>query len=466
MSMNSCEITDLNQLIKRGRIRALGNIVITPELSAKIGACHGSYLGNKGILVIGREYNNNNRMLKRAYIGGVMSSGLDILNLHSAPVPVLQFCIRRFGANGGVYFSSSLEGEVAIRMFDSSGVEYNVKNIESINEYFKSNKMNRAGPMEVGSITDIPHTHDIYRKAIAQFVDRKALANRGLRVVIDCSYGPAGITAPGVLTDLKADVIALNSYESERKSNQAFPNLDSVKICVNIVKASHADLGVIMDSDGSRALFIDDTGNILSFEELMMLFITYEDQIRKSKGSNIICSESSSKVLDEFCNTRGYKVVKTTNMPGEISRLLREERACFGGSDTYKFYLPQYGPFSDGTFNTLKLLEILATQNVPLSALIRSFPRTIHSYKSISVVKEKIKNISELLKAKLRTLTDQITDTQDLMLGIKLIGKEKGWITIIPSIYSDTIELSAEGKTPQDSEDLIEIAEKMVRELL
>ena len=195
---DNCEITDLQQLIKRGRIRASANRAITPEISAKIGVAHGSYLGGKGVVIVSREYNNRNRMLKRAYMAGLLSTGVTVMNLHAAPVPVLQFCIRRFGVNGGVYFSTgaSLKGEVTIRFFDQGGVEYNDKNVASIDEYYASNKFIRADPLTVGSITDIPHTLEMYRKAVVQKVDQKLIANKNLRVVIDCSYGPSGITAP------------------------------------------------------------------------------------------------------------------------------------------------------------------------------------------------------------------------------------------------------------------------------
>jgi phosphomannomutase len=153
-------------------------------------------------------------------------------------------------------------------------------------------------------------------------------------------------------------------------------------------------------------------------------------------------------------------------MPGEISRLLREERASFGGADTFKFYFPHYGPFSDSTFTTLKILEILAMQNVPLSALVRSFPRTVHAYKTIPLPKDKVKTFPDDLKRKLRLITDANLDYQDIILGVKIVLKDKGWITLIPSILSDTVDLTAEGKTPQNSEELIEYVDKIIKEII
>ncbi len=463
-------ITDLTKLMKRGRIQGVGNSELTPELAAKIGASLGTYLKSSGILVVSREYNNNNRMLKRAFIGGVMSSGLDILNLHSASIPVLQFCIRRFGATGGVYFSSFNSNELLnqIRIFDASGIEYEQNNLESINEYFKNNKIKRAKPLEVGSISDIPHTQDIYKRAIPQFFNQNTISKRNLNIVVDCSYGPSAITLPSILTEMKSiDVIAINAYENDQKSIEMFPNINTIKDVVKIVKASNSDLGVIVDNAGSRALYIDETGRILTYEELMMFFIKYDKYINKSKSSPIISTHTASKILHEFCvNNQGFPFKVTDNYPGEISRKLREERGIFGGADTLKFYFPEYGPFSDATFTTLKIIEIISRENLPLSALIRAFPRNIHAYKSIPTTREKHFDFKRKLLDKVQFDNEYQWDYQDTLMGIKVIIPQEGWVSVQPSIHAYAIELEAEAKDPMNSESLIPLVEKFIHSLI
>ncbi len=459
---------DLTQIMERGRIQATGNEILTPEIAAKIGASLGTYLGPKGILVVAREYSNVNRMLKRAFIGGVLSTGVDVLNLHSAPVPVLQFCVRRFGASGGAFFSSVASGKLQnqIRFYDSSGIEFSRSTIESVNEYFKNTRIFRATPLEVGSISDIPHTQDIYKKAIPQFIDRKLVRQKNLNIVVDCSYGPGAIVAPAILTNLKNDVIAINAYEDEHKAIEMYPNLHSIKTVINIVKASGADLGVIFDTDASRALYIDENGKILSYEELMMFFLKYDQNIRKSKGSSIIATATSSKILESFAEeTCGFSITKSHNFPGDISRVLREERAVFGGSDTMKFYFSQYGPFSDATFTTLKIIEILAQRNLPLSTLIRTFPRTIHSIKIIPIPEERLFGFKEDLRQLLR-INENPIDYQDTMVGVKIVRPDLGWVLITPSTHSNVIELEAEGKKPINSEELINFAEDLIQSLI
>jgi mannose-1-phosphate guanylyltransferase/phosphomannomutase len=464
------KIKDLSTIIVRGRIQCVGNKELTPELAAKIGAAFGSYYKTQGIIVVSREYNNNNRMLKRAFIGGLMSAGINILNLHSASVPVLQFCIRRFGATGGVYFSSFSSGELQnqILFYDSSGIEFERNHLDSINEYFKNNRIYRAPPLEVGSISDIPHTQDIYKKAIPKFFNQKLISKNNLHIVVDCSYGPSAISLPSILTEMKSiDVIAINAYENDQKSIEGLPTIDTVKDVINIVKASHSDLGVIVDKAGTRALYIDETGHILSYEELMMFFIKYDKFIAKSKESPIFIVESASKVLEEYITkTAKFRIIKTKNFPGQISRGLKDERGVFGGADTLKFYFPEYGPFSDTTFTILKIIEIISREKLPLSTLIRAFPRHVHAYKSLPSTKEKMNHFQQHLMEKVQFDNAHDWDYQDTIMGVKIIIHNEGWVSIQPSIHTETIELVAEAKNPENSEMLITKIEEFIQSLL
>ena len=392
-----------------------------------------------------------------------------ILNLHPVPAPVLQFCIRRFGASAGVYFSSVSTGKMQnqIRLYDSSGIEFDKSKLDSVNEFVKQNKIFRAKPLDVGSITDIPHTQDIYKRAIPHSVNRDLIKNKGLHVVVDCSYGPGSIVLPAILTNLKVDVIAINAYENDLKSTEMYPNLQSIKDVVNIVKASNADLGIVLDTDGSRALYIDETGKLLNFEELMMFFLKYEPSIINAKEQPIVTTETASKIVEQFAlESGGYNLIRTRNYPGEISRSLREERGIFGGSETMKFYFPAHGPFSDATYTTIKILEILSREQVSLSVLIRPLPRTVHAYKSLTTNQDNMLNFKERLRKIIQTHLSEKMDYQDIIIGMKIITQGIGWVAITPSIYTNTIELEAEGVNAESSEKLIQDAEQFVLPIL
>jgi len=462
---------DLTEIIDKGRIIARANHILTPELAAKIGAAHGTYMHNNGykVLVAGRDYFNNSRMLKRAYLSGVMSTGINILNLHFAPVPLVQFCIRRFGADGGVYLSSGhiYEGDTGIRFYDPSGIEFQLINLQSINQIFKNNKIKRVDPHSIGTISDISQTFDVYKGAIPQLVDRQSISKANLKVVVDCSFGPTGDITPEILNSLNVSVIALNTYYRPLR-DRMIPDLDSIRDTSAIVKAADADLGVVFDSDGSRLLVFDETGTLIDFEDLIMLIISNDEYIMKNKDNPIITTSCCSRIIDQYTTTFGYTMRRVINLPGEISTKLKQERGVFGAADTFKFYFPIYGAFPDATFTLLKLLEILANKGEPLSSLVRNFPKMIKVYQSINVDKRTLINFRQIIKERLKSENLLILDT---LIGVKIVfeegTKEKGmqasWVQIRPSLHRNSVIISSETPDPESSEQLIKKIENILK---
>ncbi len=456
ITLNSSYVT---KLIQKGRLVAKANFVLTPEFAAILGGVHGTYLKNNGIVVMARDYRFDSRMLKRAYSAGAMGTGIDLLDLKSSPLPLLQFCIRRFGASGGVYFSSghSIHGETGIRIFDSGGVEFSFEQMKELIALFDQ-QPKRVDPTEVGHLSDIPHTVDIYSKAVPQFINKKKLSEAGLKLVLDCSYGPAGAITPPILGNLDVDVIALNTF-AQYSMKRVVPSLDSIRNACEIVRASKADLGVVLDVDGTRSVIIDETGAAVRFEDLMMLYLLHDENLQKSKNSKVMTTYSCSKILDDFCESENFPLMRTENSPGNISRKIKEERACFGASDTMKFYFPQYGPFSDATFSLLKLLETLAVTEEPLSVLLRNLPKTIQAQKTVAVEPEIAKNLHEMLKAKLE---EKKIDFIDDLFGIKILYDPRSWVYIVPSIHRDALNIISEAPDMKESQKLIELVEKFL----
>ena len=457
-------VQNLNELNKRGRIIGRANYIFTPEISSSIGSIHGSLFNEDDTIVIGRDYHNDSRMLKRGYTSGVMSTGVDILNLSDCTYPLLQFTIRRFGASGGVYFSGGhlYSEDVGIRFVDAGGIEFENSEIQKIIDSYNSypSKVRRVEPSKIGQITAIPQTQDVYVKSLQQFVDNKAIRNANLKVVIDCSYGPTGKITPLLLNDIGTEFIALNTHYRER-SEIPVPSINSIRSTADIIKASNSHLGVCFDVDGSRILILDENGLEISFEDLLMLFVTYEERIKKSVSNTIITTPSISPIVVKYIEDSGHPVKQYENYPGEISRQVREHRACFGAADTLKFYFPQYAPFSDGNFILLKLLEIMTKENDLLSALIRGFPKGIKVNKSIPVPSKVLENIHNKL---IKFAETHNLKYHDIINELKILDEDAN-LTIKVALNRDSILLSSEAKDPKKSKEMIETISHLVSDL-
>ncbi|MFW9989919.1 MAG: hypothetical protein ACFFC3_14825, partial [Candidatus Odinarchaeota archaeon] len=278
-------IKNLNEFKKKGRIIGKANYVFTPEISSSIGSIHGSLFKQYESVVLGRDYHNDSRMLKRAYTSGLMSTGINLLNLSDCTFPLLQFTIRRFGASGGVYFSGGhlYSEDVGIRFLDAGGIELSQSEIQKIIESYNNypQGVRRVDPNEIGQITSIPQTTDVYIKSLQQFLNKKKIKQANLKIVVDCSYGPSGKITPLLMNDIGVEVIALNTHYRERSSSPV-PSINTIRNTADIVKASNSHLGVCFDVDGSRILVIDENGLEVNSEDLLMLFISFDKKIQRS----------------------------------------------------------------------------------------------------------------------------------------------------------------------------------------
>ncbi len=462
--MAQIPIKNLNELKKNGRIVGRANYVFTPEISSSIGSIHGSLLKQNESIVMGRDYHNDSRMLKRAYTSGMMSTGINLLNLSDCTFPLLQFTIRRFGASGGVYFSGGhlYSEDVGIKFLDAGGIELTQSEIQRIIELYNiyPADVRRVAPNEIGQITAIPQTADIYIKSLQQFVDKKKIKKVNLKIVVDCSYGPTGKITPLLINDIGVEVIALNTHYRERSSSPV-PSINTIRNTADIVKASNSHLGVCFDVDGSRILVIDENGLEISFEDLLMLFISFDKRIQKSKGNTIVTTPSISPIVRNFIEDGGFPVKQVENYPGEISRQIREERACFAAADTLKFYFPEFAPFSDGNFILLKILEIMTAQNDLLSSLTRGFPKGIKINKTLAVSPELIDNIHNRLR---EVVEENGYRYHDIINELKII-EDDSYIIIKVALHRNSILLSAESEDKDKAQEMIKTMEKVISKL-
>ena len=459
-------VQNLKELYKEGRIIGKANYVFTPELASSLGAIHGTMFKQNESIVMGRDFHNDCRMLKRGYTAGVMSTGVNLLNLSAIPYPLLQFTIRRFGASGGVYFSAGhlYSDEVGVRFVDAGGIELAPPEIQKIIDSYNNfpEKIRRVDPNEIGQITGIPQTDELYIKSLQQFVNKSKIKKAELKIVVDCSYGPSGKITPLLLNEVGVETIALNTHYKQR-SGSPVPSINTIRNCADIVKASNSHLGICFDVDGSRILVLDESGLEVNFEDLLMLFVTYDERISNSKSNAIITTSTVSSTVKDFIVKNGFPLKEVENYPGEISRQIREERACFAAADTLKFYFPEFAPFSDGNFILLKILEIMTQQNDLLSSLTKGFPKGTKKSKSIPVSQKVIDNFHNKLR---KIVEEKGFKYHDIINELKVMDEKTKTSTQIKlSLYRNAVHLSSESDNISAANDMLETLGNMILSL-
>ncbi|NVM04286.1 MAG: hypothetical protein HWN67_18305 [Candidatus Helarchaeota archaeon] len=450
-------------IIQNDRFLAKVNVEMTPEIASSLGAVYGTYLNNDGVIAVARDYRQDSRMLKRAFTAGAMSAGIKILNLLAVPTPVLQFVIKKFGIDGGAMFSSAhnTKENIVFKIYEPAGIEFRAKKIEDLyNNYLKS-KITRVSPKRIGSITSAENVMDVYQGAITQLIDIDRIYDARLIIVADCADGPLGKVLTPIINKLKIDSILLNTQEPDL--DQILPNLNSISRVSKIIRTSEANLGICFDTDGSKAVFLDENGNYIESDDLLTLFIS-ELIESPSSQKKVVATKSTTKIIDEMLKKVNGSVTRVENRPGSVSSLLRFGRYDFGASDSGKYRFPEYAPFSDTVLTTLKILELIVKKNLKISELIQRVPKSIKIYKELSVERDILESF--VLKIA-QNLEEHVENYKliDTLVGIKIfLGVDKGWININPHLDQNLLLISAESSDKKYIQEIFKILEDIVLE--
>jgi phosphomannomutase len=233
--------------------------------------------------------------------------------------------------------------------------------------------------------------------------------------------GPLSISIPGVFSDLNIDVVTINAHRTSiiNKEGEIFPNPHSIRRVSYAVNAVNADLGIIIDVEGVKVLFVDDKG-VFYCPEDTAAFLIYHSL--KKRNGNIILSKLFTRRFDEALIGLGAKIIRTPDSPGNIGRFITSERAVTGATDNGKIFNPIWGAETDGTLSALTLLSILAINRKPLSNLMEEFENKKTKYETVSRMDTTIQLPSNLTQLSFFRAVRQMQhyNIRDSLIGIKL----------------------------------------------
>jgi len=454
-------IIEEESFIKWGRIMAFSNTILTPELASLLGGAMGTLLDQKAVVMVGRDYRRDSRMLKRSFSGGLMASGIELIDLHAVPTNILQFAVRRFGADAGVMITRShnLAGMVSIKLFDSTGTEYKSKKTKKVVEIAKNRNIRRVNFTEVGwiSVTD---PMKIYDRALAGFFaeSKDIMREAKLRVVIDCACGPMSLIIPDLLNEFGCEVITLNAHRPRHPS--ILPSPESLLRLKETVRTIGADLGIALDAEGRHTIIIDSQGRIRTAEETasVNLHSRYDPNPNATVVVGITVHPSVYSDLDKNIFISGH------GEPGALERNVLENRAIYGFNDTGLFILPVFAPGSDGIVASLTVLTQMAREQIKSTDL----------YRRHQIFPQRTAEVTFPLNRMLGFFSTILNKPPsnyfaiDTFIGIKLITEKKEWIHFYIATELDTLQI--EIYDPQlNSEkqgELIDFAISLVEEYL
>src|SRR3989475_3720692 len=356
-------------------IRGVVGHDITPEVAEAIARGYAAFLRSRFPdsvsripVVVGRDNRESSLWIRDSVVRGLAASGCDVVASGTVITPA--FCLARvpYGIDGGVMITASHNPPEfnGFKLAHGFGTIYG-------NEIQAVRRLADAGETISGNGTlEERDVVPAYRKMLRQKV---TLGPRRLRVVLDCGNGTASLIAPQVLEDFGVDLVRLYS-DSDPRFPHHHPDPvqpENLRDLIVTVRREHADVGIGLDGDGDRIGVVDDRGEIIWGDILMILF--WREILPKHPGAVGIVEVKCSQALYEEIGRLGGRPMFYKTGHSLIKAKMKEVGAVFTGEMSgHMFCADEYFGYDDAVYATARLLRVLSNTQDMLSQLLADVP--------------------------------------------------------------------------------------------
>ncbi len=445
-------------LFGRDGVAGLANVDVNPELATRLAMAWGTALKKGSTVITSRDSSRSARMLKRSMMAGLNAVGINVLDLEVASVPVSRFITRSPLAVGGATIRL-VEGDpqsVVIRFFDGDGLDLSEDGQRKIERLFNREDFRRALPGEIGDIGFPPRALELYAVALETTVDVARIQTSRPKAVIDYGYGSTSFVMPNVLAKLGADVLAVNPFAST-SGVLAYDEKASADQVAALVRASGAVMGAAFDADGEHLTLIDDEGHVLTHTEALLALI--ELVADHLLGDRIAVPVAATRHTETIAAKHGIHVQYTKMSTPALMDAASEPGVGFAASLDGGYILPGFLPAFDAAATFVKVLELLAANEVRLSEIVRNLPR-------VHMVHETVVTPWEQKGTVMRSLVEMTKDRQNELVDGVRVQHEDGWALALPDPEEPVTHVWAESTSDADARRLAQEYARRIRQML
>jgi phosphomannomutase/phosphoglucomutase len=477
------------EIFREYDIRGIADRDLTSPVIVGLGRAFAAYLHSNGInsVTVGYDARISSPRLCDDIVRGLTMAGVDVTVIGLCPTPALYFSLYHLQTGAGVMITGShnpseFNGfKLCVGKETIYGEE--IQNIRRIMERAEKNHVPRergqgsgikehAGKTRNGTVTHLPILPDyiLYIKSLFNSVE-----DSRLKIVLDSGNGTAGLAAPEIIRSMNCEVIELYSDPDGRFPNHhPDPTIPgNLATLIDTVCTSKADAGIAFDGDSDRIGVVDEKGNILWGDQLMVIFS--RDILRERPGATFVSEVKCSQVMYDDVRAHGGNAVMWKTGHSLIKAKMKELHAAMAGEMSgHLFFADRYYGYDDAIYAACRIIEILKNlksakgKNASLSMLLADLPKTFNTpeirfdcsdtikFKVVEKVKEAFLNGTGLPQSPREVITVD---------GVRAIF-EKGWGLIRASNTQPVLVMRFEANDPASLESIKSMMEQQVNAIV
>jgi len=323
-------------------------------------------------IAVGRDDRLSGEKLNSALVAGLVEAGAEVLDIGHATSPYLYFAVCSQKFDGGIALTASHNPPEynGFKLTARDAMPLTAEQIQNVGRVVCSSENFEIRPGGRVEKADFQKEYFAKLKSLAPI-------SRKLKIVLDCGNGTAGYFAPRFFRELGCEVVELFCEPDGNFPNHVPNPEDSTTLreLQKTVLATSADLGVAFDGDGDRLGVVDERGEIIPADRILILLA--RDLLARNSGAEIIFDVKCTFVLADEIQKLGGIPKRWRTGHSFIKRKMREDGALLAGEVSgHIFFAENYFGVDDGLFAAAKVAGILAGSDQKLSALFADVPTT------------------------------------------------------------------------------------------
>ncbi len=371
-------------------IRGIVGQTLTPDVIVNYSAAFAEYCNRKPI-VLGRDGRITGKIVGNLVASTLLSMGCDVIALGVVPTPTVQIAVEKFRAGGGISITAShnpmewnglkfiggdgifLNGEENRRLWDIA--DRQAWNYEAWNKTGNHSTVSSFIERHIDLVLRLP------------YIKLDSLRQRKFKVVVDCINAAGGAVVPILLRNLGCEVIELNCEVSGVFSHTPEPIPQNLTDLCSRVRESKADLGIAVDPDVDRLVFVTEKGEPFSEENTIAGVVDFilNEEAKRPAGQrhNVVVNLSTTRAVDDIASNYGAEVLRSPVGEINVVEKMKQCGAIVGGEGSGGVILTQAHLGRDALVGIGLMLQHLANTGGSLSELKAAMPQ-------YSIVKDKI----------------------------------------------------------------------------
>ena len=391
-------------------IRGLvGQYPLTEEVVLRLGMAIGKSVRAKGInkVIIGKDTRFSCQMIQETLAPGILSRGIEVVDIGIVPTPAVAFLTKRFHAGMGVMISASHNQveDNGIKLFSEDGYKVSDDVENQIEEFIYQGLNDRCDskfPTDSlkGYAEIIPgeNLHQMYVSNVLESMEKR-LDLKGMKVVIDCANGSVSGIVSSIFGKLGLEVITINN-----EPDGSNINLNCGSSVPSVVRDEvlryKADIGISFDGDGDRVVMVDGSGKVLDGDHLMAIIGIDLINRKKLVQNTVVATVMSNMGLDEALENVHGKVIRSEVGDKHVVKKIIDNSLMFGGEPSGHIIFLEYNTTSDALLTSLKLLETIERSGRTLKELSMCIEKNPQVLINVPVKGDKpIRDFPEISKA-------------------------------------------------------------------